>query len=70
MVLAEDQSEQWIPLADHLGIQGVLAKFDNEVRVYPVVISSIPDEYIGIHDYWPRLVPLPNKGTKIYSSRT
>lgn len=61
MVLNEDQSEQWIPMADNLGIQGVLAKFDDEMRVYPLVVRSIPEEYIGIHDYWPRLVPLKAK---------
>jgi hypothetical protein len=38
-------------------IQGLLANFGDESRVYVVTIG-IPSEYHYIHDRWPRLVAL------------
>ncbi|WP_292913401.1 hypothetical protein [Nitrosomonas sp.] len=40
-----------------MAIQGLLAKRDDEMRVYVVTINA-PPEYAWIHDRWPRLVRL------------
>lgn len=52
----EGQSH-WITLDASVVIQGLLAKRNEEMRVYVVTINT-PPEYAWIHDRWPRLVRL------------
>jgi len=64
----EGQSH-WIPLDASMAIQGLLAKRNEEMRVYVVTINT-PPEYAWIHDRWPRLVRLAGqKMFKFYSFR-
>ena len=50
-----DKKSHWLEVPANQIIQGLLARHDNETRVY-VVTTDAPAEYNYIHDRWPRLV--------------
>jgi hypothetical protein len=57
---AEKDSEgktHWFKVQDDQFIQGLLARYDNEVRVYIVTVT--PTEPEVIHDRWPRILVRP-----------
>ena len=50
-----DKKSHWFEVPANQIIQGLLARHDDETRVY-VVTTDTPAEYSYIHDRWPRLV--------------
>lgn len=47
----------WSTLQDDQFVQGLVARYDNEVRIY--IVTVIPIEPDAIHDRWPRILTLP-----------
>ena len=50
-----ERTPHWIDLQEGEFIQGLVARFDQEWKVYVVTIAT-PDEFQHIHDRWPRVV--------------
>lgn len=50
-----DKKSHWIDVPQGYMIQGLLAAYEDQARVY-VVTTETPDEYAWVHDRWPRLV--------------
>ena len=55
-----ERVSHWIDIPENLAIQGLLATFNEETRLY-VVTEDTPPEYAWVHDRWPRLVPQTHK---------
>ena len=48
----------WFDLQKGQFIQGLVARYDNEIRVYIVTIT--PNDPNAIHDRWPRIISVPD----------
>jgi putative SOS response-associated peptidase YedK len=52
-----DGKSHWFELGKGMAIQGLLAEYGDEQRVYVVTVDA-PPEFSWVHDRWPRLVKL------------
>lgn len=51
-----ERNSHWIDVPTGMAIEGLILRFDNEVRLY-VVTEDTPSEFAWVHDRWPRLSP-------------
>lgn len=51
----QERKSHWFEAGEDVAIQGLLAGYNDERRVYIVTIDT-PAEYAYIHDRWPLLV--------------
>ena len=52
-----DKKSHWFDVQPNQVMQGLLAQYNDEIRVY-VVTTDTPAEYNYIHDRWPRIIDL------------
>jgi putative SOS response-associated peptidase YedK len=50
-----DKKSHWFELGEGMALQGLLAEYKDEQRVYVVTVDT-PPEFAWVHDRWPRLV--------------
>lgn len=52
-----ENKSHWLALGEGMAIQGLLAEYGKDRRVYVVTVDA-PPEFSWVHDRWPRLIKL------------